>query len=125
MGRPRKPTNILKLNGAFKHDPARGKARENEPVPTGGIGSCPDHISELTPIWDEVVDIVPPGVLSNCDRIIMEMICRSIHQLRTDTISDGRFSRLAAMLGKIGLTPSDRSKIIVPKQYSTNPFDQL
>ena len=30
MGRPRKPTSILELNGAFRHDPNR--ARPNQPA---------------------------------------------------------------------------------------------
>lgn len=43
MARPRKPGNVLELKGAFKRNPARGKARENEPKPNGEIGDPPTH----------------------------------------------------------------------------------
>ena len=35
MPQPRVPTNILKLRGADKKNPARMKARENEPIKSG------------------------------------------------------------------------------------------
>lgn len=66
MARPRKPSNILELNGAFKRNPARGKARENEPVPNGEIGDPPNHLpANVAECWREIVGFAHPGVLCN------------------------------------------------------------
>jgi hypothetical protein len=45
MARPRTPTNILKLKGADKANPARFKDRGNEPQPQKGQGKAPDWLS--------------------------------------------------------------------------------
>lgn len=42
MARPRTPTNVLKLRGAFKKDPARGREREDEPIVTEPLGEPPE-----------------------------------------------------------------------------------
>lgn len=126
MAKTRTPTNILELKGAFKKDPQRGEARANEPVPTGGIGEPPSHLSdEEQAIWHEVADIVAPGVLANCDRIIMEMVVKSISQFRNGEISQTGFNRLHIMLGSLGMTPADRSKVSVPAKDNKNPYDDL
>lgn len=41
MARPRKPTNLLAINGAYSKNPARAKEREGEPEPSGGLGEPP------------------------------------------------------------------------------------
>lgn len=128
MGRPRKPTNILKLNGAFKRNPARGKARENEPVPPGGIGKAPDHLDdEHRVIWDEYVAASAPGVLTCSDRRAFELLVRLAHQMQYNysNMPTGDKTQFRALSGQFGFTPSDRSKVAVPKQYVANPFDQL
>jgi hypothetical protein len=126
MARPRKPTNVLELKGAFKKDPQR--KRPSEPVPTGGIGPAPSALpAKLRVIWDEVVAICPPGVLGNSDRIALEALVRLLNEFRTDyaEFSGARMSQLVSLMGRFGLTPSDRSKIVVPKGKEKNPFANL
>jgi P27 family predicted phage terminase small subunit len=45
MGRPRTPTNILKLKGSDKNHPGRLKDRGKEPQPEKGQGEPPDWLS--------------------------------------------------------------------------------
>lgn len=125
MPRPRTPTNVLALKGAFDKDPQR--RREAEPVPTGGIGQCPDHISRLAPIWDEIVSDAPPGVLGNCDRISLETLTRFVHEMRTDweNMATTRISQMRLLFAQFGMTPSDRSKVSVPKGKGKNVFEGM
>lgn len=117
MARPRKPTAVLELTGAFKKNPQRKKARSTEPVPTGEVGPPPPHFdAPLTAIWYEVIAIIPAGVLTGADRILVELTCSLIHSLRTYTCEKGDKSLLKNCLASLGMTPAERSKISVPKQ---------
>ena len=55
------------------------------------------------------------------------MLCKLIHEMRTnfENMQTAKLTRLETLLGKFGLTPSDRSKIVVPQQKEPNPFDQF
>ena len=126
MARPRKPTNVLQMKGAFKKNP--GRKRASEPVPTGGIGPAPEALSKRQrTIWDEIVAICPPGVLGNTDRIALEALVRLLEEFRHNYVEfpGSRMSQLVSLMGRFGLTPSDRSKIIVPKGKGKNPFEDL
>src|SRR5688572_24240769 len=55
VARPRTPTAVLELKGAFKKDPKRKKAREGEPVVEAPIGVPPKHIGEVAKsVWRRV-----------------------------------------------------------------------
>lgn len=126
MARPRKPTNVIELKGGFKKNPQR--KRPDEPVPTAGIGPAPAALKPAhKAIWDEIVAICPPGVLGNSDRIALEALVRLLHDFRTnfDEFPGSRMSQLVSLMGRFGLTPSDRSKVIVPKAKGKNPFGDL
>lgn len=128
MARPRKPTNVLELSGAFKHDPQR--RRGNEPCPTGEIGDPPKSLKRkvLKDIWFEMIAIAPPGVLKNSDRVHLEIICHLLGDLRKSPADFPvtKLTRLEAMIGKLGLNPSDRSKVSgLGKGKPKNPFSNL
>jgi phage terminase small subunit len=126
MGRPRKPTNILQLKGAFKANPSRRRARDSEPVPKAGIGPAPDYLSEAEKqAWDYLVGIVPNGVLFDSDRVHLEMTSRLMAEFRSGEMKTDRIRLLSTMVGKIGLNPSDRSKVLVPEGKAKNPFASL
>lgn len=126
MGRPRKPTKILELSGAFNNKPGRREDRGNEPEPTGEIGPPPKHFKRkaLKDIWQEIINITPPGVLTNADRIHLEMICYALEAYRRNPSEflAARHTRLEAMLGKIGLSPADRSKVGIRSKTKKNSF---
>lgn len=73
MARPRKLSNILELTGAFKRNPSRGRARENERTSNGEIGDPPDHMpAKVSECWRRNCEISAAGVLCRADRLIVE-----------------------------------------------------
>jgi len=114
MARPRTPTNVLELRGAYKKNPQ--KKRKTEPKPLAGVGKFTEGPTSLTEIWDEVVSQTVPGVMTISDRLALEMVCRLTAEIRLnpDEISVGKVSALCGMLGRFGLTPADRSKVTIP-----------
>jgi hypothetical protein len=117
MARPRTPSAILELKGAFKKDPQRKEQRSQEPRPQGIIGDPPLFFDvERASIWHEIISQVPDGVLTNADRIILELTCSLVHGLRQGSSERGDLSLLKSCLASLGMTPADRSKISVPKQ---------
>lgn len=117
MARPRKPTAVLELKGAFNKDPQR--QRDAEPVPTDDIGDPPGHFDVMQcKTWQEIVSIAPPGVLFNSDRLALEMFVCLLVEFRGNPngFHQAKLGRLESLCGKFGMTPSDRSKIIVKKR---------
>lgn len=57
------------------------------------------------------------GVLGEADRLALETLTRLVYVMRSDfeEMSAAKLSQLSTMLGKFGMTPSDRTKIVVPK----------
>ncbi len=127
MARPRKPTAVLQLKGAFNKDPQR--QRDAEPVPTDDIGDPPSHFDVLkVKAWHEVVSIAPPGVLFNSDRLALEMFVCLLVEFRGNPngFHQAKLGRLESLCGKFGMTPSDRSKIIVaPREPGKKGFAAL
>lgn len=126
MPRHKKPTAIRKIEGTDKDHPNR--QNPNEPVPSRGIG--PSHNSLSTyerEIWDEVVGISYRGVLGEADRIALEMMCRLISEMRLDfaEMTAAKITQLSQLLGRFGMTPSDRTKIVIPKEKNTNAFEGM
>lgn len=118
MARPRKPTNVLELAGAFKHDPKRLDARKDEPVPHGPIGEPPEFLSELQKeCWREFVRLCHDGVLCEADRPFMEYAARVWAQLRDSPEIDPKLGiRFETVCARFGMTPADRSKVSAPKK---------
>lgn len=129
MARPRKATNILELNGAFRHDPKRGRERENEPVPLAEIGPCPVTLDpDEVVVWEDMVSRMPYGVLGDCDRDHLEVVVRLMAYTRRVPVEEweaAKIARLDAMLGKLGMNPADRSKVKAEKAPPKNAFRDL
>ncbi|MGY6129116.1 hypothetical protein ACW9YV_27790 (plasmid) [Paraburkholderia strydomiana] len=126
MARPRTPTNVLALRGAFDKNPNR--AREDAET-TGPIGEPPAYFTrEEAAAWDEIVANAPVDVLRNSDRFILELASRLLAEQRVNWLDfpAARLARLEAMLGKMGLSPSDRAKVGGGgKKTPKNPFADL
>jgi phage terminase small subunit len=128
MARPRTPTKVLQLRGADKKNPKRFKDRQNEPEPAAGIGEASQHLSEAEQkIWDELVGLVPAGVLGNSDRIALERVSVLLYQARyeREEWTSSKEKDLIQYLSRFGMTPSDRSKISVPKPKGADPWEDL
>jgi len=126
MAPPRKPSNVLELKGSFKKDPKRGAARANEPVPVGEIGKPPAHLSESELVcWHEILKLCHAGSLCASDALVIEHGSRILSALRaSEEYADTKLMvRFETVLGKLGLTPADRSKVQVVKAKEVeNPF---
>ena len=116
MGRLPASTAQLALNGGLKHDPKRYASRTMEPIPSGPIGNPPSHFTPLLKsIWKELKSQSPPGVLTNAERLILEVLCRLTLKLREGTISTGETSQLINCISRLGMSPTDRVRIqLVP-----------
>ncbi len=122
MGRKRKPTNVLRMEGAFKRNPKRGRARANEPVPDPELGAPPDYFDDAQKAcWVELSGIMPPGVIAKSDRIIVEITARLLAQYRTaEGLPAMMMRQLTSALSSLGLTPADRSKVgVVPRSQGS------
>lgn len=142
MGRRPKPSAMHELSGSFEKHPERRAKRKNEPKPHGPLGAPPASFKpelsvgrELIAIWEEIVAQVPTGVLTISDRMHVEILCRLLYKIRHNLAKSGDFARAESLLGKMGMNPSDRSKVNVaagaplgPKRADvedTNTFQQL
>lgn len=125
-GRPPKPTKLLEIGGAFKKNPARGRARADEPVPEGPLGPPPAEwtagaeknarLAALLRAWQEIVDQAAFGVLTSADRDLVELACYLKYKIRRasagyEKATSGDFAQLNRILGQIGLVPSERSRV--------------
>jgi hypothetical protein len=126
MARPRTPTNVLKMNGAFDKNPQR----EREDPDTSKLKSCPPSLSESQrEVWKEIVKAAPKNVLTEADRFGLEICSVLLNQFRLDPVEfpAAKLVRLEALLGKFGMTPADRAKVAGPAQKKPqgNPFAGL
>jgi phage terminase small subunit len=133
MARPRLPTNVLKLKGAYKKDPQRLKARENEPENKKAIGNPPTHLDKSEKAaFREIVKLSIDGVLGEADRLAVEMAAKLLIICRGQRVVNGEVvlptaseqNQFFKYLCQFGMTPADRSKVSVPKAKEKNPFDE-
>lgn len=114
MPTPKKPTNLLVLSGSVAHDPKRYANRTTEPKPTGVLGPAPKHFDAAHKlIWKEVIKSVPPGVLTNSDRIVVELTCRLTYKMRFGELTSSNAAQLVSCLSRLAMTPADRSRVNV------------
>ena len=122
-GRPRTPSNILEFKGSFKKDPKRRRYDA-----TGTAPFCKDppphlHASEI-PAWHFLVSKLPAISLANSDEVAVEisasLLARFWMTKDLDTLKE-----LRAWLGKLGMSPQDRTKLPGQAPPLRNPFDGM
>lgn len=131
MGRPRKPTAILKLEGDYS--PSRHGYRGAEPQPDGTPRKPIGLPRDAGLHWDQIVpELSRLGVATRIDEAALEDMCRwwgRMQVLSRKTKQDYRTLTLAAMCAKqwrdyasrFGLTPSDRAKLSVGDASDHDP----
>lgn len=127
MARPRTPTNVLDARGSFRKHPERARI---EPEASGPLSAPPDHLPEpVLQCWQEIASAAPVGVITDSDRLALEIAANLLAQFRTDPIefTAARLVRLEVLLGKFGMTPADRSRVSAgtPRKPNANPFAGL
>jgi hypothetical protein len=122
MPKPRVPTSILEGRGAYKKDPQRAKARENEPIVGDAIGSYPEAFlprgdfdsgenKKLRALWDELIATAAPGVLNHSHRWWVELTCRAMLPIRNGSRKASDINNCANLLGKMGMNPAAQSTV--------------
>ena len=125
-GRPRTPTAVLEAKGSFKTH--KNRRRDNEPVVKEPIGQAPARLNSTeVECWKEIVANAPPGVLTRADRNAVELCAKMMALSWTDFegMSVAMIGKLMSALGSLGMNPSDRSRLTVPKVEDANPFAKL
>src|ERR1700694_4512095 len=110
MARPRKPTAMLELLGAFKRNPDRLKDRKNEPIVTTALPEPPKYLTKATTAtW---LEMQSRGYwLTSADRFLVEIAATLMAAYRTDKLKSGDVSLLITLLGKIGFSPGERGQL--------------
>ena len=121
MSRPRKPTKLHELSGAFAKNPQRRAARVGEPLITGELGGVPADLPEdVAACWREIVAQAVPGVLTRADRVIVECAARLLAHMRVGRV--GGITQLKACMQQLGMTPAARSLVSVADAKDSNEF---
>jgi len=117
MPAQRKPSKVLEITGAYAKNPQR--RNDAEPEGNGAFPELPpDHLDELEKTyWREIVDMVPAGVLTGSDTLAVEILTKLLTQFRTDygRFTTSKLSRMSLEMGRLGLSPSDRTKLEIEK----------
>jgi hypothetical protein len=123
-GRPRTPTNILKIRGAGKAYPARMKEWENEPVNVNPIGDAPEWLNEAElKAWALIVDKCIDGILGEADYLAVAIASQIAARCIAGEATHQDETLALRYLGQFGMTPTERTKVAVPKKKDKNPFD--
>jgi hypothetical protein len=107
MSRPRTPTAVLELRGAFKAHPERARERAGEPRPTEPLGEPPKRLKPADKAaWCEMRD---HGFwLTSADQFMVEIAASLMAKHRGGTIDNPARSLLVSTLSKLGLAlPND------------------
>jgi len=118
---PRTPTALKLLAGNPGHRPIN----QNEPQPKVGLGEPPAELDAAhRKIWRELSRSMPEGVFTVADRFLVEQACRLIVRMRSDSISLSQNAQLTGILGRLGMSPCDRSKVnaVAPKEQKQDEW---
>jgi hypothetical protein len=118
----RKPTSVLEAAGAFERNPDR--SRPDEPNTGRGVGPAPEDLEEgVKAVWDEIVGNCAAGVFQSSDRLMLEVLCRMVVEFRSDPSGFGgrKYQQLTQLLARCGMTPADRSRVVVKGGQQDKP----
>jgi phage terminase small subunit len=122
-GRPRKTALELLISGTYRKDRHGSRSQE----PTAPLGGPPKHLSaEERKVWRETAASAP--WLRHPDRPQLEIFCRLLVESRVafGKMSATRIGLLSRQASKLGLGPTDRSRITPqPGPPERNPFDEF
>jgi hypothetical protein len=119
---PRKPTKLKELQGTLQ--PCR--TNRFEPVPVGVLGDPPQHLgTEEKRAWLDISESIAPGVATSADMLWVEIVSKLMADFRRGVISSSGMSALMRGLSQLGMSPADRSKIVVKKDEENGRFDRF
>jgi hypothetical protein len=115
MGRPTLPKSIHILKGSDKANPARMKARENEPENTKPLGKPPSELNNIEKkYFNQIASESIAGVLGEADRIAVSLAAKLMALTHSpEGATAAQTAQLIKLLSQFGMTPSDRSKLSI------------
>src|SRR5690242_12387258 len=116
MARHRQAREVAELKGATKKDPQR--YRNEPPKNSRSLGDPPPHMTqEAREVWYELVQNALPGVITASERFVFEILSNLIAEYRSDPVEFAatKYTAMIGLLGRLGLSPADRSKLGVDK----------
>ena len=130
-GRPRTPTNVLEMRGAFIHNPNRRDERAGEPKDDRPLGDPPEYFNvDQIRAWNELADR-GRSWLGYPDGMLLELAALQLAALRmlaalvpTSVLKAGG-TDLANTLTKLGFPPSERSKIDTRGKKAESKFSGI
>jgi hypothetical protein len=113
MARPRTPTAVLELRGAFKNHPSRLKDRKHEPLVTTPLPEPPKYLTKA--ITATRLEMKSYGFwLTSADQFLVEIAATYMAAYRGDKLKSADTSLLIGVLNKIGFSPTERRKMNLP-----------
>ena len=134
-GRPRKPTAILKLEGAYQ--PSMHGYRGDEPQPTGRPIKPKGMSADASKFWDRMVpSLTSLGIATDLDTPSLEQMCiwwgevkkllrvkkRANQWTYQFASADKQWRHYASCFG---MTPSDRAKLAVSGKETSDPAKEF
>lgn len=126
MARHAQPRELAELKGAAKHDPQR--YRNEVPKSDVPLGNAPDDMSDgEKAAWFEISCRAIPGVLTHADGFMVELAASLLAEYRENRreMVTSRIQLLVGVLARLGLSPSDRTKLGMESPKEENHFDNL
>lgn len=126
-GTKRKPSNILKLSGAFAKNPSRGRARADEPESRGELGDPPGWMTDAQRVaWIELRGYMHAGVCCEADRPMFTATAILYKQVCEPDCPLPVILALMKALASFGMTPADRSRVkVTNKPQAADPWDEF
>ena len=113
LARPRTPTAVLELRGAFKNHPSRLRDRKLEPLVTTPLPEPPRRLPK--PVRSVWVEMGSYGFcLTSADKFLVEIAATLMSRYRGDELKSADTSLLIGLLNKIGFSPAERRKLNLP-----------
>lgn len=122
MARPRLPEQVAKVSGAEIKDPQRFRSRKAPKVLS--LGPAPSRLTaDQRVIWDEFNADFP--WLGRSDRALVEVATNLLDQMRQlgPETPIALYAQMRMILGQMGGTPVDRSKVNAPDDEEQDPAD--
>jgi hypothetical protein len=118
------PEKVASVTGADARSPGRFKDRKSPKVKS--LGPAPKRLTdEQREIWDEFNADFP--WLGRSDRALVEVAVNLLDQLRTlgNEAPIALYAQMRMVLGQMGGTPVDRSKVMAPDEAEDDPADEF
>jgi hypothetical protein len=128
MPRRRTDSNLLLSKGAFDKNPARGRARAGEPNERRPLPLAPVFLTEASEQLGRCWSRLPPGVLRSRDVPFLILAARLFSEfLRTpgNRVKAATVSRPEFLICRLGLSPSDASRISGGPSEAFSEFDEF